>query len=248
MRRNDDTTMLEKVMLILQTFRTASGPQRLADIARSTHLPKSTVHRLIQPLLDLNLLQRVEGGFALGLVLFELGELVPVKSQLRQAALPFMQDLFAATHQTVHLGVRDGCDVVYAEKIHGHGGVDLPSRIGGRLPLTCTGIGKALLAFALPDVVDEVLGQPLRRLTPHSITDLDLLKDEVSRVQTAGVAYDREEAAVGGCCVAAPVLVNGVAIAALSVSVPVAQFHPARLGPAVRTAALGLSRKLNRLW
>jgi DNA-binding IclR family transcriptional regulator len=60
------------------------------------------------------------------------------------------------------------------------------------------------------------------------------------------VAYDREEATLGGCCVAAPIIVAGQVLASISVSVPVAQYHPAGLAPAVRIAARGLSRQLTK--
>jgi DNA-binding IclR family transcriptional regulator len=63
---------------------------------------------------------RTSAGYSLGVAVFELGELVPIKLSLRETALPFMQDLYEATHETVHLGIIDGLDVVYAEKIHGH--------------------------------------------------------------------------------------------------------------------------------
>jgi DNA-binding IclR family transcriptional regulator len=204
------------------------------------------VYRLAEELVELGLLDRQRHGWSPALALFELGELVPVKLRLRETALPFMQDLYEATHETVHLGVRDGLDVVYAEKIRGHAGVNVASRVGGRLPLSCTGVGKALLAYAGPEVIDAVLNRPLRRLTPHSITDAAVLADEVARIRAAGLAYDREEATLGVSCVASPVLVRGEAVAALSISVPSEQWQPARLAPAVRTVSLALSRLLSQ--
>jgi DNA-binding IclR family transcriptional regulator len=72
------------------------------------------------------------------------------------------------------------------------------------------------------------------------------MEDELGRVRVSGIAYDREEAALGSCCVAAPVIVQGSTVAALSLSVPIGQFQPERLGPAVLTAARGLSRRLER--
>jgi DNA-binding IclR family transcriptional regulator len=65
-------------------------------------------------------------------------------------------------------------------------------------------------------------------------------------VRRTGIAVEREEAAPGGGCVASAVLVGGEPVAALSVSVPIERFRPERLAPAVRTAALGLSRVLAR--
>jgi DNA-binding IclR family transcriptional regulator len=239
-------TMLERGVHILQSFRPTGQPQTLSAIARHTDLPKSTTHRMVGVLAAQGLLERTDAGFVLGRALFELGELVPIKRRLRETALPFMEDLYEATHETVHLAVRDDLDVLYAEKIRGHAGIDMPSRVGGRLPLSSTGVGKTLLAFSPGSLVEQVVSRPLRRLTEHSLTDPVLLRNELATIRAAGVGYDHEEAALGVSCVAAPVLVRGEPVAALSVSVPSDQLQPARLAPAVRTAALALGRALAR--
>ena len=242
-------SMLERGIQVLQAFRPAGTSLRLSDIARRTDLPKSTVHRLIDELLRLGLLERHDTGYVLGRTVFELGELVPIRVGLREAALPFMQDLYEATHETVHLGVRDDLDVLYVERIRGHSGVDMPSRVGGRLPLTCTGVGKTLLAFSGEELLQQVTSRPLRRLTVHSITDPVALRAELAEIRATGVGYEHEEATAGVGCVAAPVLVRGRPVAALSISVPSTRAHPAplmRLTPAVKTAALALSRTLRQ--
>jgi DNA-binding IclR family transcriptional regulator len=221
-------------------------PLSMSEIARRTDLPKATAHRLIEELSGLGLLERLPEGYVLGRAVFELGELVPIKKRLREAALPFMQDLYEATHETVHLGVREDLDVLYVEKIRGHSGVDVPSRVGGRLPLSSTGVGKTLLAFSSDDLVADVTSRPMRRLTEFSITDPRVLQNELAAIRAAGVGYDHDEASLGVTCVAAPVLVRGAPVAALSISVPTSQPAPARLAPAVKTAALGLSRVLSR--
>ncbi|MFD5725041.1 IclR family transcriptional regulator [Streptomyces sp. CB01249] len=234
--------MLDKAAAVLDCYRPDGGAFRLTEIAARTGLAKTTAFRLCADLVRLGLLDRAGETYRLGGKLFELGSLVPRRQDLREAALPFLQDLFEATHETVHLGVREGFDVVYVERIHGHDALALPSRIGGRLPLTCTGVGKALLAFSDGALVEEVLARPLPRLSPHSITDPVRLRTVVEQIQVSGLAYEEQEAAVGVSCIASPVFDGPTAVAALSVAVPRARFRPAQLAPAVRTAALGLSR------
>lgn len=236
--------MLEKCVRILQAFRSGDQHLRLADLAQRTGMPKSTVHRLAAVLIDQRLLDQDDDGYQLGIALFELSSLVPVEHQLRLAALPFLQDLFMATHETVHLGVREGLDVVYVEKIHGHSDLGLPSRVGGRLPLNCTGIGKALLAFSSDEVRADFLSRPMRRITDRSTTDAGRLTRELSEVRATGLAFEREEATIGRECVAAPVLVQGEVVAAMSISVPVSAYRMPHLAAAVKTSALGLSRYL----
>ncbi|GGV39908.1 IclR family transcriptional regulator [Streptomyces griseoflavus] len=236
--------MLDKAATVLDCFRPDGGAFRLTEIAARTGLAKTTAFRLCADLVRLGLLERDGETYRLGGKLFELGSLVPRRLDLREAALPFLQDLFEATHETVHLGIREGHDVVYIERIHGHQTLTLPSRIGGRLPLTCTGVGKALLAFSASELADEVLAGPLPRLTPHSVTDPARLRTVVEQIRVSGLAYEEQEAALGVSCIASPVFDGPTAVAALSVAVPRGRFHPAELAPAVRTAALGLSRVL----
>lgn len=243
--KRDALSVLQRSALVLDVF-PGGAALTLSEVTKRTGLPRSTTHRLLVDLADLGWLSRRGNTFELGMALFELGERVGLKHRLRTAAVPFMQDLFAVTEQTVHLAVRDGHDAVYVEKIHGHSSLPLPSQIGGRLPLTCTAVGKALLAPEDPAVRDEVLGRPLRRYTPRSITDSKVLARELDSIRRTGIAIEREEAAMGGCCLASPVLVAGEPIAALSVSVPRERFAPELLAPAVRTAALALGRVLAR--
>ena len=244
--KRDALSVLQRSALVLDVF-PGGAALTLSEVTKRTGLPRSTTHRLLVDLADLGWLSRRGNTFELGMALFELGERVGLKHRLRTAAVPFMQDLFAVTEQTVHLAVRDGHDAVYVEKIHGHSSLPLPSQIGGRLPLTCTAVGKALLAPEDPAVRDEVLGRPLRRYTPRSITDSKVLARELDSIRRTGIAIEREEAAMGGCCLASPVLVAGEPIAALSVSVPRERFAPELLAPAVRTAALALGRVLARV-
>ncbi|MEV4073236.1 IclR family transcriptional regulator [Nonomuraea fuscirosea] len=246
-RNTSPVNMLDKAVSILDVYRPDGGSFRLTELAARAGLPKTTAFRLIGDLVRLGLLERDGERYRLGGTLFELGSLVPRRHDLRESALPFLQDLFESTRQTVHFGIRDDRDVVYLERIHGHDAVPLPSRIGGRLPLTCTAIGKALLAFSGPELADAILAGPLPRLTPYSITDPLRLRTALEQTQVSGLAYEEQEAALGISCIAAPVFAGaGEPVAALSVAVPREHFRPAHLAPAVRTAALGLSRTLRQ--
>lgn len=242
-RNNASGNMIDKAALILNAFYPSGGEFRLAELVTRTGLSKTTAFRLAGNLVQLGFLEHTGAHYRLGNHLFELGSLVSRRLDLRETALPFLQDLFESTRQTVHLGVRDGFDVVYLDRIHGHGSLALPSRIGGRLPLSCTAIGKALLAFC-KEAACDLDARDLPRLTPHSITDPVALRTALEQTQVSGLAYEEQEAAVGVCCIAAPVFAGATVVAALSVAVPQQQFRPAHLAPAVRTAALGLSRAL----
>ena len=101
--------------------------------------------------------------------MWDLGLLAPVQTGLRQAASPFLHDLYGATLATVHLAVRDGTAVLYVERLSGHASVPVVSQVGSRLPMHATGVGKVLLAYAPEEVRGEVLAK-LTRITPYTIT------------------------------------------------------------------------------
>ncbi|TJZ80123.1 IclR family transcriptional regulator [Rhodococcus oryzae] len=243
----DLDTVLGKAVTILRAFRAEDQVLTLADLVRRTGLHKATVHRLAGDLVANRLLDRVDGGYRLSGGLFELGMRASVERSLLEVAMPFLQDLYERTHETVHLGVREGHDVVYIAKIGGHRQAKSPSRTGGRNPLHCTAIGKALLAHAGPDIQREVLSSPMTRRTAHTVVAPGLLRRQLTRIVETGVAFEHEESALGLTCVAAPVLGQGEEpLAAISVTGPTGRFRPESQVGAVRAAAAGLGSTLAR--
>ncbi|WP_031468665.1 IclR family transcriptional regulator [Sciscionella sediminilitoris] len=236
--------VIDRMMLILSAFDT-DRVLSVSELARRTGLAKSTVHRMAGTLLEHGVLERSGVRFTLGLRLFELGERVPRKLGLREAALPYMADLRAATRQTVHLAVLDGTDVVYLEIFHNPDAPPLPSRTGGRLPAHATGVGKAMLAFSPQQVLDEVLHRGLRRVAERTITDPAMLTRQLRTARANGVANDYEESGAGIVCAASPILNTDQTVAgAISVSGLSGRLDLRRMTPAVRTAALAISRTL----
>ena len=243
--RNDLSSVVGKIDCILSAFEPDDVSISLANLARRTGIAKSTLHRLVGSLVDAGILEREDGQLELGLRLFELGQLVPRQRTLRDAALPFMEDLFEATHETVHLAVLDGIEILYVEKIMGHRRVRSPSRVAGRMPLYCTAVGKAILAFSPPDLLDRVIEAGLPPRTPYTIVSPKLLRESVAEVARTGVAFDREESLLGLGCAAAPVFgPHHELVGALSVSGSTTRFEPDRMATAVKTASLSLSRVL----
>ena len=238
-------SVLGRAMSLLTAFRPDEVELTMPELVARTGLAKSTAHRLVRELASWGLVERTPGGVRLGMRLFELGSLVPRQRDLREAAAPFLADLFEATHETVHLAVLDGVEVVYVQKLDSRGGPKVPSRVGGRLPAHCTGVGKALLAFSSPDRLDAVLTAGLRRRVPRTVVAPGLLRQELAEIRERGVAMEHEESTVGIACVAAAVLDgDGAAVAAVSITGWANRLDPVRFAPAVRTAALGISRTL----
>jgi DNA-binding IclR family transcriptional regulator len=170
-----------------------------------------------------------------------------VERGLLEVATPFLEDLYERTHELVHLGIREGTEVVYVAKMGGHQQADSPSRLGGRMPLHATALGKVLLAHAPADVREAALRQPLERKAPKTITNADVLGRQLSDVVSKGVSFEYEESAVGIVCVAAGVFgPSDDILAAVSVTGPVHRFQPARHAGSVRAAAAGITALLGR--
>ncbi|MCR6032865.1 helix-turn-helix domain-containing protein [Nocardioides sp. zg-579] len=241
-------TVLGKAVALLRAFRVDDTVLPLAELVRRTGLPKGTVHRIAGDLVAHRLLDKTPHGYRLSGGLFELGMRAATERTLLELAMPFLQDLYERTHETVHLGVQDGTEVVYVAKIGGHRQARSPSRTGGRMPMHCTAIGKVLLAHAADEVRDELLAGPLERRTPHTVVAPGLLRRQLAKVLETGVAYEREESTPGLLCVAAPVLDpdGRTALAAISVTGPVGRFRPEAHETAVRAAAAALGSTLSR--
>ena len=237
--------MLGRALDLLSAFRAGEPEVSLAELSRRSGVAKPTALRLLRELTDRSFVERTPGGYRLGLRLFELGQTVPRQRDLQESAMPILTDLHEATRETVHLAVADGADVVYLQKLAVAGSPRIPSRLGGRMPAHCTGVGQALLAFGPATVLDAVLERGLTRSAPRSLTAPGLLRTRLDRIRERGWVEEYEESAPGVACVAAPVLgPDGVALAAISITGWANRFAPVRVVPAVRTAASGLSRLL----
>jgi DNA-binding IclR family transcriptional regulator len=239
-------SVLGKVSVLLSAFAPDQPELSLADLVRRTGLPRSTAHRLAEFLVGEGWLDHVDGTYRVGVRLFEIGRLVSCWHDLRETAMPFMQDLYEATHEIVHLGVLRGANVLYVDKIGSHRRVNVPSRVGGQLPAHATGLGKAMLAHSSEEEVAAVLQAGLARKTPYTITNPKAFLAELAVVQEKGYAIDREESGIGVTCAAAAILQGRRLIGAISVTGPTYRVQAERLAPAVRTAAFGIARMLGR--
>lgn len=210
---------------------------------RRSGLPRSTVHRTADRMLKLGWLDKPDERYRIGNRLFELSGLAPVRLELREAVLPFLQDLYNAMHTAVQLGVLDGPQVLIVEKITGHRPMPMLAQVGGTVPTHCSALGRALLAHSPPEVVDAVLAGDLYARTSRTLTSPEAIRRELATIPDRGWALDREEGNIGVSCVAAPVFGPlGEVVAALSVTGPSAAVRADRAGPAVRLAAAAASR------
>lgn len=245
--REPGASVARRLLTVLDCFDLTRVELTLTEIATLSHLPVSTTRRLILELTAWGGLERLPNAkYRVGRRLWRLGASAPEQRTLREAALPYMHDLFAATGENVQLAVLDAGEALCVEKLSNDRSVSIISQVGGRTPLHASAVGKVLLAFSPPAVGRELICRRLERVVAHTVVQPGRLNAMLGEVRRTGVAYSIEELTDGVCSVAAPVMgENGQIRAALGIVVP----HTTRLdrlAPAVRTAALGISRSLSR--
>ena len=244
----NNATSAGKALAILDCFRSGERRIGLTELSRRTGIPKSSVHRLCEVLVESGYLCRTDDrSFSLGLRVFELGGAATPRVSAHLDASRYLQQLTLLTGETSHLGVLADLDVVYIDKVETPTSNRVPSRVGQRNPAYTTALGKALLASS-PEASQAVFAStPLPAFTRHTLTSADSLRKELADVATAGVALDREERALGVACVAAPVRNRGSVVASLSVTGPAARILGERLpqiAHVVRATAAEMSRSM----
>jgi DNA-binding IclR family transcriptional regulator len=236
-------SVTSKVIAILRTFGDATE-HSLTEIARLSGLPISTTHRLTNELVTWGMLDRTEGGlYRVGLQLRTIASRsAAVPPSFHERARLVLEDLAQTMRCVVRLGVLEDFSVTYIEKC----GPDRPCSSSGttQLPAHATAMGKALLAFATPDVVDRVIERGLARYTPLTITSPDRLRRALSVTRLTRVAVARRELDPRTSGVAAPVSGPGgrVVAAVELVGVDLTDLRP--LHAPVVVAARSLTREL----
>ncbi|MEU2658697.1 IclR family transcriptional regulator [Streptomyces sp. NPDC007325] len=244
------STAAGKVLEVLAAFDREHPAQTLSEIAQRTGLALSTAHRVVSELAAWGALERGEdGSWHVGLRLWEIAAGCPRTQILRDVALPFMQDLYEVTHENVQLAVREGTELVFVERISGHRSVELLTGVGTRFPVGATGMGRVLLAYAPPDIQEEVLGAPQRAWTPHTVTDPRTLRTQLDRIRREQVFVSDRQLSESTVAVAAPVRIGrkGPVSAALGIVITARGGSGARgLREPLLRAAYGISDELGR--
>jgi DNA-binding IclR family transcriptional regulator len=216
--------MLAKGLTLLVTLGQYPDGVGLSDLARRVGMPVSTVHRLLATLLSFGFVHFDADyrRYTLGLRLFELSHQVALVRGLSEVAGPVMQRIVQTTGETSLLSVLDGEEMVYVERFDSPHPIQVRGSIGRRDPLYCTAMGKSLLAFQPEDLRNSIVSRlHLKRLTPHTITNLDELRRELDRTHERGYSLADEEHEPGIRTVAVPVLDSrGRAAAALCITAP----------------------------
>lgn len=230
----------------------SDGELGVTEIARKLGMEKSTVFRTINTLRARHYVRQDQDTqkYSNSYKLFEMGHNVARNTGLPKMAFRFLRKLANTSRGAVNLGVRDGNKVVYIDKIENDDTVKVCMKIGQGIPLYCTGLGKALLAYLPEWEVRSILGrESFHKFTENTVPDLEALLADLSEIRKRGYSIDDEEHLQGIYCVAAPVFnAKSETIAALSVATLImSPLEPAQirhLGQAVCEAAEGFTDSL----
>jgi len=216
----------------------------LADLARQTGLPKTTLHRLCWKLESLGALEQHQDGFRIGAKLFALGAVNPRVQRLRTASMPFLYEMAASTGHVANLAIMEEGRALLIDEVFA-AEKPVPRMVGARLPLHATALGKVLLGAQPPRVRRELVGRDfLPAFTRNTIVRPNVLLEQLEVVARSGISYSREEWRLGFAGVAASVHVDGKLAGALAlVGIPRAM-DVERYGATVRAAADGLAEAL----
>jgi len=216
--------VIERMFALIDVLASREEAISLKEISERTGLHPSTTHRILNDLAVGRFVDRPESGsYRLGMRLLELGNLVKGRLNVRDVAFQPMRELHKLIQQPVNLSVRQGDEIVYIERAFSErSGMQVVRAIGGRAPLHLTSVGKLFLAN---DDAQRVRAYATRTglsgQTRNSITQLQVLERELSRVRQNGVAHDNEELELGVRCMATGIYDDqGKLVAGLSISAP----------------------------
>ena len=211
-----------------------NGDAGVMEVSTALGLNKSTAHRVLNSLIYMGYARQNEetGRYEPSLKVVDLANKVMKHVDIVQAVRPYLRKLMEMTDETVHFVERDGVDAVYIDKIESYRyGIQMVSRIGSRIPLYCSGVGKAIAASLDEHEVEEIwIRSRIVPLTAHTFTDFEEFKKELAVIRARGYALDNEENENGVRCIAVSLKdYTGRVKYAFSISAPVSRMDDERI-------------------
>ncbi len=242
---------LDRALNIIELLAVHREGMGVTEIGKLLELHKSTVHRILNALLERGYIEKEEkhGYYKLGLKFIEISSLYLNKVELKTEALPYLRRLAEITGQSVHLAILQGMEAIYIEKVEAVNSIRMYSQIGRRVPVYCSAIGKVLLSGKDDEELDKILNQIcFNKITEHTLTSKVELLKEIHQTKMKGFAIDNEENEIGIRCIASPIFdYRGKLIASVSTSGDkkfISEEKDMEVSSYVKEAADNISRRL----
>ena len=193
---------------VLESFNWGHPEMGVSEISERVHLHKSIVFRILYTLKERGYVEQSKRSkkFRLGLKCFEIGARSVNQLGLGTYIQPIIEKLALQVQETVNVGVLDGHDIVYLNKVVPQRPLRIEAQIGARFPAYCTALGKAILAYLPEEELESFMTNiELRKLTDHSISSPDELKAQLCQVRSQGYSWSDQELFEGVVCIGAPI-------------------------------------------
>jgi len=246
---------LTRGLSILEALANADGGLTLTDVARRVALPPSTTHRLLATLEKTGYVYQAGdlGLWYVGLQAFAVGSGFLANRDFVAQSHAYLRRLMEQSGETANLAILDGTEAVFIGQVQCREMMRLLVKLGSRVPLHASGVGKAIFA-ALPDEQIEAILKlrGLPKITPSTITAAETMWSALRVIRQRGWSFDDEEHALGTRCVAAPIYdEHAEPLGAISLAGPSSRLSDERirqLGPVVAHTAEELTGRLGGRW
>ena len=237
----------EKLFQVIELL-AENGPMGIMDLSNRLGFHKSTVHRLVASLQHMGYIRQEEGSlkYFLSLKFLQIGSRILEQNDMAEMIHPALKKLSEQVGETVHLVRREGTEAVYIDKVEFNvGSIRMVSRVGSRIPLYCSGVGKALLAELPDEKIREIWEESeIVRLTPRTITSFEELMEHLRKVRQDGYAIDDEENEEGVRCIAVSLCdYHKEPVYAISISAPLSRMTTERIME-LKTAVLDFKKEI----
>lgn len=233
MENKNPIQVADRLFLVLETL-AETGPVVLADLCRNLDLNKSTVHRLLCSLIYMGYVKQdtETGKYSLSLKLLNLSNKLLSHMDILETVRPYLKKLSEETGETVHFVQLDGTEAVYIYKEESYqNSIRMVSKVGSRIPLYCSGVGKAMAADMEESQIRDIWAESnIQKLTPHTIVEYARFLEKIDWVREKGYALDDEENELGVRCIAVSIPdYKGNPKYAFSISAPVVRMSDKRI-------------------
>src|SRR5512144_3199798 len=246
---------LTRGLSILEALARAEGGLTLTDVAQRAALPPSTTHRLLSTLDRMGYVYQTGelGRWYVGLQAFAVGSTFLASRDFVAQSHPHMRRLMEQSGETANLGILDGTDAVFIDQVQCREMMRTIVKLGSRVPLHASGVGKAMFAALPDDEIEAILKvKGLPRITANTITSPETMWAAIRVIRQRGWSFDDEEHALGTRCVAAPIYnEHAEVLGAISLAGPSSRLPDERikqLGPLVAHTAEELTHRLGGKW
>jgi IclR family pca regulon transcriptional regulator len=239
---------LAKGLSVLQAFSDAGHPLTLSEVSAALGANNTTATRLCYTLTELGFIQKdSQRRYHLTPKILTLGHSYISGSAWQEVVQYYLQDLFQKIQETVNLSILEGSEIIYLLRIRKRKYLPFDIRIGTRLPIYCTAMGKVLTAMGPPKKMGPILKQlEFKPLTTRTITSLDRFIDELDKVRRKGYGINDEELSIGNRAVAAPIVdKDGYAVAAINIAVPTTAYTRSQMEKVLAPHVIKTAREIS---